>query len=83
MMVTSCPTVVSVGSNLYDHLACCFTLLSAPLPGAEIFNCDDVIRLKSILDFTKKRLYKNLKDYQIQLVEIDNLLNFEVWVMFR
>lgn len=49
-----------------------------------MFYClDDVIRLKSILDFTKKRLYKNLKDYQIQLVEIDNLLNFEVWVMFR
>ena len=29
------------------------------------------------------RLYQNLKDCQIELVEIDNLLNFEVYVMFR
>ena len=49
-----------------------------------MFYClDDVIRLKSILDFTKEKLYKNLKGCQIELVEIDNLFNFEVCVMFR
>ena len=30
-----------------------------------------------------KRLYQNSKDCQIEPVEIDNLLNFELYVMFR
>ena len=31
----------------------------------------------------KKRPHQNSKDCQIEPVEIDNLLNFELYVMFR